>query len=400
VLRSATGFDKTISHGGGKMMKILKYLSLILAGLLAVTLTSCGGSSGSSDGDGSTGKLSLSLSDAPAPEYQAVYVTIAEIQVHRTDGADGQWQTILTPNATYNLLDLINGTTAPLGVADLPTGTYTQMRLILADTPDDTENILGDDHPYANYLITSAAEAIELKVPSGFQTGIKLVHSFEVESGRTVGLVLDFDAGRSVVKAGNSGKWLLKPTIKVIGTVNNATLTGAVTDDSLNFIPIPGATVSAQVYDADTATEAKQVTIVRSTVTDSNGGYLMYLEPGTYTIVVTADGYRTAYRQVTVVNDTDYTEDFTLTSATIGLITIELTLPSEPSEESATIEFRQDSPYGMITVMYVNRSESGSYSFRLPNGTYSLVATYSDQIETFTNVVVGDTIPIDFTASL
>ena len=374
-------------------MKILKYLSLILAGLLAVTLISCGGSSGSSDGDGSTGKLSLSLSDAPAPEYQAVYVTIAEIQVHRADGADGQWQTILTPNATYNLLDLINGKTVPLGVADLPTGTYTQMRLILGETHDST-------HPYANYLITSEGDPIELKVPSGFQTGIKLVHSFEVESGRTVGLVLDFDAGRSVVKAGNSGKWLLKPTIKVIGTVNNATLTGTVTDDSLNFIPIPGATVSAQVYDADTATEAEQVTIVRSTVTDSNGGYLMYLEPGTYTIVVTADGYRTAYRQVTVVNDTDYTEDFTLTSATIGLITIELTLPSEPSEESATIEFRQDSPYGMITVAYVNRSESGSYSFRLPNGTYSVVATYSDQIETFTNVVVGDTIPIDFIAPL
>lgn len=90
-------------------MNIWKYLSLILIGLFVVTLTSCGGSSGgSSSGGGSTGKLSLSLSDAPAPEYQAVYVTISQIQVHRADAADGQWQTILTPNATYNLLDLIN----------------------------------------------------------------------------------------------------------------------------------------------------------------------------------------------------------------------------------------------------------------------------------------------------
>jgi len=273
------------------LMKAWNYLSLILVGLLALTLTFCGGSS---DGDGNTGKLSLSLSDAPAPEYQAVYVTISQIQVHRADAAEGQWQTILTPHATYNLLDLINGTTAPLGVADLPTGTYTQMRLILADTPDDTTNILGDSHPYANYLITSAdePEAIELKVPSGFQTGIKLVHSFEVESGRTVGLVLDFDAGRSVVKAGNSGNWLLKPTIKVIGTVNNATLAGTVTDEEEN--PIPGATVSAQVYDAD----ADEVAIVASTLTDSEGKYRMYLEPGTYTIVVTADEFSTAYTQV------------------------------------------------------------------------------------------------------
>lgn len=376
-------------------MKAWNYLSLMLVGLLAVTLTFCGGSS---DGDGTTGKLSLSLSDAPAPEYQAVYVTISQIQVHRADAADGQWQTILTPQATYNLLDLINGTTAPLGVADLPTGTYTQMRLILADTPDDTTNILGDSHPYANYLITSAdePEAIELKVPSGFQTGIKLVHSFEVESGRTVGLVLDFDAGRSVVKAGNSGNWLLKPTIKVMGTVNNATLAGTVTDEEEN--PIPGATVSAQVYDAD----ADEVAIVASTLTDSEGKYRMYLEPGTFTIVVTADEFSTAYTQVVAAYDTDYTEDFTLTPSLMGLITLDLTLPPETPEETATVEFRQSSPYGMIAVKEVNYSESSidtaPYTVLLPDGAYDVVATCGDLPAIVTpDVEDGERIAIDFT---
>ena len=376
-------------------MKVWNYLSLMLVGLLAFTLTFCGGSS---DGDGTTGKLSLSLSDAPAPEYQAVYVTISQIQVHRADAAEGQWQTILTPHATYNLLDLINGTTAPLGVADLPTGTYTQMRLILADTPDDTTNILGDSHPYANYLITSAdePEAIELKVPSGFQTGIKLVHSFEVESGRTVGLVLDFDAGRSVVKAGNSGNWLLKPTIKVIGTVNNATLAGTVTDEEEN--PIPGATVSAQVYDAD----ADEVAIVASTLTDSEGKYRMYLEPGTYTIVVTADEFSTAYTQVVAAYDTDYTEDFTLTPSPMALITLDLTLPPETPEETATVEFRQSSPYGMIAVKEVNYSESSTdtapYTVLLPDGAYDVVATCGDLPPIVTpDVEGGERIAIDFT---
>ena len=375
-------------------MKILKYLSLILAGLLAVTLTSCGGSSGSSDGDGSTGKLSLSLSDAPAPEYQAVYVTIAEIQVHRADGADGQWQTILTPNATYNLLDLINGKTVPLGVADLPTGTYTQMRLILGETHDST-------HPYANYLITSEGDPIELKVPSGFQTGIKLVHNFDVVQGLTVGLVLDFDASSSVVKAGNSGKYLLKPTIKVIDTVNNATLTGNVTDESLT--PISGATVSAQLYNAGTG----EVTIVRSTITSSEvgseGEYQMYLEPGTYNIVATADGFSpNVHTNITVDYDKDYVEDFLMVPTTMGSVTINLTLPSDSSGEAATIEFRQtwqplpsDIPQ-QITVKDVNYAATGSYGVSLPNGTYSVVATYADKIKTVNTVATGDTIQIDF----
>lgn len=383
-----------------------KYLAvIILTGLLAITLTSCGGSSdGHEVGDESrgesTGKLSLELSDAPAPGCRAVYVTIAQIQVHRSSEEEGQWQTILTPNATYNLLDLVNGTTAPLGVTDLPTGTYTQMRLILGDDADSTTNILGDTHHYPNYLITSEDEVIELKVPSGFQTGIKLVHPFEVEAGRTVSLVLDFDAGRSVVQAGNSGIWLLKPTIKVIGTVNNATLTGTVTDEFGN--PIPGTTVSAQVYDADT----DEVTIVQGTSTSSelghNGEYLMYLGPGTYTIVVTKDLFNAAYTQITTVFDTDYTEDFTLTAATMGEITIDLTLPSDASEEAAIIEFLQTTPaYGMIAVKDVNYYESGSYDVSLPIGTYSIIAAYDDLDDIVSNgVATGESIAINFTPPL
>ena len=363
---------------------------MITIGLLAVTLVSCGGSS---DGGGGNGTLSLSLSDAPNPDYKAVYVTISEIQVHRTGTADGQWQTVMIPGATYNLLDLINGETADLGVASLPTGTYTQMRLILADTPDSDTNILGQAHPYANYLITSADEAIELKVPSGFNTGIKLVHTFEIESGRTVGLVLDFDAGRSVVKAGNSGKWLLKPTIKVIDTLNLAILTGTVTDQSQNALP--GIMVSAQVYNADT----DEVTTVGSTVTDSEGEYFMYLEPGTYTIVAAADGYGTACALVTTAYNMDYTKDFTLVSTTMVPVTITLSLPSGSSEEAASIKFRQISPSNpaqKISVKDTNYSESGSYNISLPSGTYSVVATYDGHTITVTDVT-GGTITLDFT---
>lgn len=367
----------------------------MVIGLLALTLMSCGSSGSGSSAD--SGSLSVSLSDAPASEYKAVYVTIAEIQVHKADEAEGTWQTVLTPNATYNLLDLINGKTASLGVADLATGSYTQMRLILADTPDSNTNILGDSHPYANYLITSADEAIQLKVPSGFQTGIKLVHTFDIVSGRTVGLVLDFDAGRSVVKAGNSTKWLLKPTVKIIDTLNNATLTGNVTDGSA---ALAGVTVSAQIYNASAATEVEKVITEASAITDVNGDYLMYLPPGTYNIVVVADGFITSSRQITVEYDTEYTEDFILDAATMAVITVELTIPTETSGEAATVEFRQPSPSDatqQITVKSVNYAETGSYTVNLPAGTYNVVATYTGAILTADAISTGSSVTIDFT---
>ncbi|MEJ2032288.1 MAG: DUF4382 domain-containing protein, partial [Deltaproteobacteria bacterium] len=144
--------------------------------LLAIGLFSaCGG-----DGDGpGAGTLSLQMTDAATPEYQAVYVTIDEVQVH---GQEGGWKTVANPGKTYNLLDLANGVTEQLGVTDLEGGDYTQMRLLIGDTPDDGQNLLSEDHPFANYVVDDAGQDHELKVPSGMQSGYKLVGGFTIRS--------------------------------------------------------------------------------------------------------------------------------------------------------------------------------------------------------------------------
>jgi len=379
-------------------MKLFKLISVSMLSVLILIMTSCGGSSGNEKGS-----LSLALSDNPEPEYKALYVTIEEVQVHRVDAADGQWTTVLTPHATYDLLELVNGSTDPIGVADLQTGTYTQLRLMLGTVPDTETNILGQQHPHANYLITSSDEYRELKIPSGFATGIKLVHTFEVESGLTTDLVLDFDAPRSVVragnivKAGNSGRWFLKPVIKVTDTVENATLNGIVTDLPQNTLS--RIHMSAQVYNASAATETEKVTIVASTITDDTGGYQMYLEPGTYLIIASADGYSPACKQITVIYNMNYSQNFTLSSATSGTVSLKLTLPSGQSEEAATVEFRKNSPCDAtkhITVKTVNFSESGSYEVSLPSSTYNFVATYAGQTKIFEGVQTGTTLSINF----
>ena len=77
-------------------------------------------------------------------------------------------------------------------------------------------------HPYANYVIidkdpNDAIDPVshELKVPSGDKTGVKIVGGYFISANQTTELILDFDACRSVVQAGNSGQWHLKPTIKL-----------------------------------------------------------------------------------------------------------------------------------------------------------------------------------------
>jgi hypothetical protein len=151
--------------------------------------------------------------DAGLPGLAGVYVTVGHIDVHPQGG---NWKTVLVPQTTVNLLELVDGVQVSLGLTDLPAGPYTELRLVLGTIPDDTLNIYATPHPYANYLIDESGRVQELAVHGGLQTRIKLAGSFNIASGRTTMLVLDFDAAHSLVRSGSSGEYLLKPAIKVM----------------------------------------------------------------------------------------------------------------------------------------------------------------------------------------
>ena len=158
-------------------------------------LTACGGGGGSGGG---IGTLSLSLTDASSSDYKAVVVTIDEIQVHikGNGNSPNNWKSVDMPISplTVNLLDLVNGVREDLGLVDLNARSYTQMRLIIGDTPNP------DTLPFANYVITNTdpVEIHELKIPSGDKTGFKIVNGFTIAADQKTELILDFDACRSV----------------------------------------------------------------------------------------------------------------------------------------------------------------------------------------------------------
>ncbi|MBW2515002.1 MAG: DUF4382 domain-containing protein, partial [Deltaproteobacteria bacterium] len=255
-------------------MKVLKRNVCIMVFLFLIILNGCSGISSSGD----TGALSLSLTDASSDQYRAVYVTIDEIKVHSKE--EDKWITVASPKTTYNLLNLVNGRMETLGEAELKPGVYTQMRLYLGDAPyEKNKTLLGNLHPYANYVIEAddgdihelKGDVHELKVPSGYQTGVKLVHQFEIVAGLTVDLVLDFDACASVVKAGKSGTYLLKPAIKITDAVNNAIVNGIVLGAQQmgvedNAVGLEGATVSAQTHN-ETSNAKDQVLVYTATIT-------------------------------------------------------------------------------------------------------------------------------------
>jgi hypothetical protein len=376
-------------------------ISCISTMLIALLFISCGsGGGGSSSGGGGVGTLSLSLTDASTDRYKAVYVTITDIQVHQPGGNENNpnsWYSVDMPRTpmTVNLLDLVNGVREDLGLVDLEAGAYTQMRLIIGQTPErnGTINILSQPHPYANYVVDLNDDYHELKVPSGSQSGYKIIGGFDINTNSTTELILDFDANRSVVEAGNSGQWLLKPTVKVKYPDEDALIEGRVTDSTAG---VSGALVSAQVFHATGPLE-DQVAIQASTVTDSNGYYELFVEDGTYNLVVFSPNHETQSRTVTAGPGTVVTGNFILTSRGMGTFTGTVTIAGASVEQYATLSFRQTAGSDQIEVYSINVRNGFSYSVSLPYGDYTIVASsYSATTTSYSgSVSVGGTTPVN-----
>lgn len=344
-------------------------------------LTACG----SSGGDGSQpGVASVSMTDAPACGFDQVNVTVSKVRIHQSATAgdhDAGWADIsLNPPRKINLLTL-NDPTQPnlalesLGETPLAAGHYTQLRLVLVP------NSNNPNAPLANSVVLSGQTTeISLATPSGIQSGIKLINQFEVGSGQRVDLLLDFDACRSIVTR-NDGTYALKPVIRVIPYVLNG-IEGFV-DPSLfvNQVNVNHVVVTAQVNG----------TIVRATVPNTQSGkfFLARLAaPGTYDVVITADGHATdVIAAIPVPSSTSITTiststaPFTMASSTSQGLDGTVTLDPADDDGTVIVAAKQTlNPGPTITVKFqvatalINALPVGDYGYNLslPIGAPSL----------------------------
>ncbi len=270
---------------------------------IALWVAGCGGGGGGIGGTGgpTEGSLHVSLTDAPSCGYDAVNISVQKVRVHQSASAgdsDAGWsEVVLNPVKRVDLLSLTNGVLSDLGQTALPAGKYTQLRLVLAE--NDGAN------PFANSVVPSGGAETGLSTPSATQSGLKLNVDIDVAADKVADVILDFDACKSVVKRGNSGKYNLKPMLSVIPVLSDA-----------------GLRVVGYV-DASIAVSTTRVSVqsggvpVKATLPDSTGKFVLYPVPvGSYELVVAASDHVTAVMTGVPVTTTSFT---TVNSAAVPI---------------------------------------------------------------------------------
>lgn len=129
---------------------------------------------------------------------------------------DCEFVTVTDSAGAFDLMDFQNGLNASLGIATVPAGTYTQIRLhVLSASVTLVDGVTFPD----------GASTADLIVPSGAQSGIKInLSDDDDEPGLTVGegefvVLLELDVSRNFVLTGPPGsplRCLFTPVVRQV----------------------------------------------------------------------------------------------------------------------------------------------------------------------------------------
>ncbi len=254
-----------------------------------LSLAGCGG------GSGSTSTLNLSLVDAPVTGATTVWLQFTGVEVKPANGPSQTFD--FTSPKGFDMLALQNGNAATLlGDTQVSAGDYNWIRLKLDTTPG------------SSYVVDGSGTH-NITIPSGAETGLKLVRGFTMPAGGRADFTIDFMLGQSIIAPpGQSPDYKMKPVLRMTNNVDVGTLQGTISSMTLAGVAgctgkVPrvylyeGASVTPDdIYNPtdgsqDTAPDVEPL-VTAIAVSDGAGGFgyqVDYLQTGTYTAAFTCD---------------------------------------------------------------------------------------------------------------
>jgi len=257
-------------------------LAVTTACALGALISGCGGGDDVQLG----GRMKLAVSDAPVDG--ATHVVVAFTGVELT-GSDNPVTIDFDSPRTIDLITQSGTASAVLFDAPVPAGSYSQIRLKLQEPIP--------DH---SFMTTSDGAQHPLNVPSGSETGLKLVSGFSVPVAGIADYTIDFDLRKAITcPPGHAPTCTLKPAMRLVPNNSVGNVAGTV-DPSLAapesctpgvYLYNGNVTAPEDTDSTAASTDTNQPIASKVPVATQQGltYQFTFLPPGTYTVAYTCE---------------------------------------------------------------------------------------------------------------
>lgn len=227
--------------------------------------------------------LTLAVADTPVDGAQSVVVTFTGVQIQGASGAPVEFD--YDSPVQIDLLALQDDNFALLlDSVDMPAGRYQWIRLMVDMSQSSITLADGSVHP--------------LVIPSGDQTGFKLVSGFSISTDEDAVFTLDFDLRKSITLA--SGTYDFTPALRLVDVNNSGELEGFMTPTfSVGGVMISSPACQPAVYayagsgvtpvDINPSSSVQPVETADVFFDAESGQYhygFDYMPPGKYTVAL------------------------------------------------------------------------------------------------------------------
>jgi hypothetical protein len=220
----------------------------------AVLALSACGDSGSGN---KTGRISIGVSDHPMHDVSKVCIAFNEIELKRKQGSSILADKLMDAAETINvnLIEFQGMNAAPLLMDyEVPAGEYLWMRLgvnALRDGMggmDDATPEAPDCQGTESYLV-SEGTVHNLFIPSGAETGLKLLGPIIVPHGGEANFTAEVDLMKSVAFPGGLSGAEFRPTLKLVNNAEVGAVTGQVANNLID--DNPGCAPTVYIFEDD-----------------------------------------------------------------------------------------------------------------------------------------------------
>jgi hypothetical protein len=411
---------------------IKQLITLSWGAALMLAVAACGGGGGTNTMQPmSQPQMRLSVADAP-PADGAPHVVVVFTGVELTGNGGNPITINFDSPKSIDLVTDSGTASAELFDQPIPAGSYGQVRLM----------VLADGSANNSYIVLADGSMHGLRIPSGAETGLKLVSGFTVPSSGVVDYTIDFDLRKSITcPPGQAPECMLKPTLRLVDNTTVGNIQGKIA----STLPT-GCTPGIYLYNgtvvrpedmnsAATATDTDQPIASKVPVATTSPPYyyqFTFLTPGTYTVAFTCQAAQDNPDQAdpsvapipvgttTVMANATQTVDVALgaiqgavasslvpsscTSPGVYLYAGNVTMPKDFNSSAPATDTNQP-----ITAQLPVATSNPAYQYlfsALPPGTYTLAFTcqaagdnpaQADASVTFTKIMTGVVVTADQT---